>query len=612
MTHGTRKLRFGRFEFDERTLALYRDGEPCKLSPQPAKVLWVLLSRAGELVTRDDIAEVVWPRGGVELDQAVNTAIRQIRDVLGDEAGSPRYVETHPRRGYRFKEPVSDARVEKGRPHRRRRAGALAGIAALVLLVGALIVTSREPGDAGTDSIPTVAVLPFQNLTGDDAQSFLSDGLTEEVINRLALIDPTRVRVIGGASMFRFGAVGDMAAAAAEQLGATHILEGSLREEGEDYRYRISVRLTDLQVARPLWVRQYQKPPSEAASLQLDIAQNVAGEVLNRFDIGVDLPVGSQSVNGEARLAILRGKHLQRIATFDGLARSVVEFREAIRIDPRATDAHAGLAYGLFWTGSPDEAEASIGRALDLDPMHPGAHQIKSHMLLRGDWDWEAALEHSEVAIDLAPGVASYRHERAVLLASLGRSDQALTEMDVVLALNPIAPSVQGDLAYVYLWASDFNAAIDQCGQTRDLLDVEVRWIGERCLYVAHLAAGDTAGAAAAAQRWASARGVAEEQITEIFQGPAAQQVGQFLKWRRSTEALGVLPMSRVDEAWSELVLGDAEAALDRLEDAVNVSANNIFGVAVDPRFSVLSGSARFQALLERMHHPLWDSSVTD
>src|SRR5688500_3406242 len=235
------RLRFARFELDLAGGELRHDGLPVRLQPQPLKVLLLLASRPGQLVSRDEIQREVWAGDTfVDFDQGLNYCIRQIRAALGDDADAPRFIETIPRRGYRF----------------------LAGGA---------------PGSSSAEHRDMLVVLPFQNLSGDQEQEYLTDGLTEEVIAELGRLNPKRLGVIARTSAMRYKLTDKSIETIGRELAVSHALEGSVRRAGN--RVRVTAQLIQVSDQTQLWAESYERDVSDILALQADVARAVAREI---------------------------------------------------------------------------------------------------------------------------------------------------------------------------------------------------------------------------------------------------------------------------------------------------------------------------------------------
>jgi TolB-like protein/DNA-binding winged helix-turn-helix (wHTH) protein len=365
--------RFGAFELDLRTGELRKSGVRVNLPDQPLQVLKTLLDRPGELVTRDELRQRLWSAETfVDFEHGLNAAVRRLRDTLGDSADVPRFVETLPRRGYRFIAPVihhpaaehtppsRPAEESKGegfttpvaRPSRRlARMLASGAIAALTLVAAAALWTfgyrpwspARHPA-AVVGGRSMLAVLPFANLTGDADQEYIGDGMTEELIAQLGRMDPSRLGVIARTSAMQFKKTTKRTNQIGAELGVSHVVEGSVRTTGS--RIRIAVQLIDTRSETQLWAEQYERDAKNLLTLQRDIAEAIARQIATHLGItraNASAETRRHSTIAEAYEHYLRGRYHWLRDTTDGLQKAMEHFERAIELDP---------SYALAYTGS--------------------------------------------------------------------------------------------------------------------------------------------------------------------------------------------------------------------------------------------------------------------
>src|SRR5437667_5346086 len=285
-------LRFGVFELDPKSGELRKAGVEINLPPQPAKVLVLLATRAGQLVTRDELRQQVWGKETfVDFEHGLNSCIKQIRAALDDHPETPHYIETRPRRGYRFIAPVQEVSARavtpgapsEGLPTTALRIRPRRYSIAIVALVLALFATGYFARFAPTrhavspaDKI-MLAVLPFENLTGDPRQEYLSDGLTEEMITQLGRMHPERLGVIARTSAMQYKKTQKGMDQIGRELGVAYVLEGSLRRAGD--HVRVSAQLIQVRDQTHLWAESYERDLRDILALQSDVAQAIAREI---------------------------------------------------------------------------------------------------------------------------------------------------------------------------------------------------------------------------------------------------------------------------------------------------------------------------------------------
>jgi TolB-like protein/DNA-binding winged helix-turn-helix (wHTH) protein/Flp pilus assembly protein TadD len=477
------RVRFADFEFDCHTGDLRCDGTSLKLQPQPAKVLAVLIQRAGEIVSRQELADEVWGSDTfVDFEQGLNYTIRQIRTVLKDDAERPRFVETVPKRGYRFIAPLEQEvpATETAGPTAsmrtgvRRQALSRTGIALIVAgviaaaLVAGFRVRGRKPTGTGTPVIDSLAVLPLQNLSGDPEQEYFSDGMTEELITDLAKLGS--LRVISRTSVERYKHTKRPLPEIARELGVDAIVEGAVLRSND--RVRVTAQLIDARSDHHLWADSYEGNPRDVLSLQDEVAQRIATQV--GIKVRSDQRPGAlypRQVDPEALEAYLKGNFYWNRSSCDGSRRGLQYYQEAVSKDPSFAAAYAGLAQAYFtlgdWACLPykdafSKSKAAALKALELDPTSGPAYAMLGTLAYFYEWDWKNAdLEYSQ-AIQLEPNYAPAHILYAVFLVSMGREEQGLAEMRKALKLDPTAEFTNMVSVHILYLAREYDEAIQQ------------------------------------------------------------------------------------------------------------------------------------------------------
>jgi TolB-like protein/DNA-binding winged helix-turn-helix (wHTH) protein len=478
---GARRLRFGIFEADLSSGELRRQGVRIKLQDQPFQVLVALLERPGELVTRQELQKRLWPDVAVDLDRGLNKAINRLREVLGDDAENPRFVETVPQRGYRFLAPVGMASsapspaYSQGRlsPRLMPRRGSLALIGGLIAIPVAFVGFHRLA--LPRRRIESIAVLPLENLSGDPAQEYLSDGMTDQLIGEIAQI--ASLRVISRTSVMRYkiGARQSLPDIARE-LNVDAIVEGTVSQSGS--KLRISANLILAHDDRHLWSAEYERDLTDILALQRSVARDVAREIRIKLTPQEQtLLARTRQVSPEAHQAFLKGNFFLHRG-IQNLAKSTDCFREAIGLDPSHAEAHAGLAQALIYAAifglrPPAEAfsEARIMalRALELDESNASAHNVLADIKKGFDWDLEGAVTEYRRALQLSPSHLLARLWFAECLTRMGRYDDALAESDRALELDPVSPMSLSNRAMLLFRARRFEEAIRFSRQALEL-----------------------------------------------------------------------------------------------------------------------------------------------
>ena len=382
---GTAKIRFGEFEMDTAAGELRKSGQLVSLPPQPFKVLALLVRRAGEPVTRDEIREEIWgDQTVVDFERGLNFAINRIRSALGDSADSPTYIQTLPRRGYRFVCPVQTALaageakaeadpISRPRIPRNRRLAITAGLAVCAGVSMAAVFYLRTTHGVADGTIRSIAVLPFETLTHAAADEYLSDGTTDALITELGRIAALRVTSRTSSGLYRRPA--KPAKAIARELGVDALVEGAVLRSGD--RARVSVQLIDAAADRQIWSDSYDRSLADILTLQGEIARSIAAAIRVRLTPQQRSTLSlSRPVNPEAYELYVRGRFYWNKVTAEGSRKAIADFQNALSHDPRFALAYAGLAdayAGLpVSTGTPPEdalakAKQAAEQALAID-----------------------------------------------------------------------------------------------------------------------------------------------------------------------------------------------------------------------------------------------------
>lgn len=609
--------RFGGWEFDPATGELFGDGRRTVLRPQVAAALALLLARAGTLVTRDDLREELWSDDQVvSFDMAISTVMRQLRKALGDSPGEPRFVETIPRRGYRFLgtvDPVADraATDPVDFPNSYVFPRIAVGICLFVLSVALLSLAGRSLGpntDSSEPPAPMLAVLPFTNLTGDERFGVSAHFLTDSIIGYLSRIAPGRLRVAGMSSVLSHPGNDVGAPAIGEALGATFVLEGSLIRSEED-EVVASARLLDIRDGTVIWSRDYRRaapdPAIAARSIAALAADGLAGAAPWEHDRKVRAkPLGAASEHYRAGLYIR--DRTERARVNDALDR----FRRAAELDPSFVAAHEALAETLVGSSAPfrdsnrvEEARSAARRALALDPLSATAYRVLGDIALYYDRDWDAAGERLHRAVDLAPGDASNHHALALWYSARGRHADAITAIEMARVLDPRSIAVSTDVMFVNLYARDWDGVIAAAERTARL-GPENDW-HRRFVMVAELARGNAAVVADEAR-------ASRHALLELTgRKPAPVDVGADGEVRAYFETLGeMLYRASQERRLDPIAVAQWYALAGDLERAAELVAGGVAGryfsyyapfLGVSPLFDPLRDSPSFQLSLRRL-----------
>lgn len=496
---------FGAFEADLRSGELRKDGVKVKLEGQPFQVLAVLLNRPGQLVTREELQKELWPgETFVDFEQGINAAVKRLRVALEDSADSPSFIETLPRRGYRFIAPVEkrmrpplshivqgpagspSLSGEKALAERQtsqsaatprvpgRWRPALIGIAAIIAL--GLLVLGLNPGGwrdrllgrPRAGEITSIAVLPLRNLTGDPGQDYFVDGMTEALITELGKI--SALRVISRTSAMAFKDTKQPLPEIARQLGVDAVLEGAVSRNGD--RVRISVRLIHLSQERTLLAESYERDLRDVSALQSEIVLVVADEIKVKLLSQEQARLARvRQVNPRAYEAYLMGRYLQARRTPEDMRKALAYFQHALEIDPEYAPAYVGImdcysiGGGRHMGISIKEADARMKEAahkvVQLDDSTAAAHYALA-MVKWHEWDFPGAEKEFRSALELNPGDVQVRQHYGHYLLGMRRSAEARREIQHALALDPFSAMLTVDVGHTYNYARQYPEAIKQ------------------------------------------------------------------------------------------------------------------------------------------------------
>jgi TolB-like protein/DNA-binding winged helix-turn-helix (wHTH) protein len=607
-------FQFGVFQLDLKTGELRRAGVKVRLQDQPFRVLAVLVEHPGQVITREELRQRVWPRNVyVDFDQGLNNAIKKIREALGDSADSPRLIETVARHGYRFIATVSAMPVRSAQPRfplgsPTLRNAILIGLTA-VLVAAFAYWTSRVTTTRSVASLENVilAVMPFENLSGDPDQEFFSDGMTEEMIAQLEKLNPNRLTVISRGSVAKYKRSTLAVTQIGRELHADYIVQGSVRRAPD--RVRITVHLIQVSEQTDRWAETYDRDVKDILALQDSVARTIA----NRIDITL-LPAQAsrlstrRAVDPDAYEAYLKGRYYWNKRTAQGMQKAEVYFQHAIDKDSSFAAAYSGLAdcnSGLTWHGftSPAEtlprAHAAALKAIEIDPGSAEAHASLALVLLH-EWDWPRAEAEFKRALELDPRYANAHHWYGDYLSIMGRHDEALVEAKKASALDPLNLMIGAWMGLRYYLARNYESAI---AQGRSTVELDPDFAASRLLL------GE-----AYVQQGLYERGLAElRSAANLSNSPLylAQVAIAYASQGRKMEALQIVAelqaasasryVSPYGLAQIYAALNDKDQTFKWLRTAYDGRAVWMSYLAVDPVFDGYRSDQRFQDLLRRV-----------
>jgi TolB-like protein/DNA-binding winged helix-turn-helix (wHTH) protein/Tfp pilus assembly protein PilF len=628
--------RFGPFELRPRARELYKHGVKVRLRPQPFQVLHILVEHPGEVVTREELHKQLWPSDTfVDFEHGLNTSVKELRGVLGDSATEPRYIETLPRLGYRLIVPVDvDAPPIDQTSVRAETAGAenlvgkkishyripqvlalprwsvLLGISiVLIAAIGAYFQWSRSRARPKPSSGRwMLAVLPFENLTGDAGQDYLSDGLTEEMIAQLGRLDPAHLGVIARTSVMHYKQSHEPLGQIGRELGVQYVLEGSVRRDAE--KVRINAQLIQVKDQTHVWARQYDRELSNLLALQGEIAREIAGGI--QLTLGVAKRIDSahraslSPKSYEAYDLYLRGLYFWNKRTPQGFDRAVEYFQRAIEKDPNYARAYAGLAdsYVLMSGYSPvspresiPKARAAALRAVELDDKLAEAHTSLAVIAQNYDWDWKTVEKEYRRAIELDPNYPTAHHWYAESLALEGRFDEAFVEIERARQLDPHSLIIATDYGAILYFSRQYDRAIEQF---RVVLDMDPYFPRAAMVQGAYAQKGMYAESLANLKRWPPGGAwywayLAYDYGRSGRHAEAQDALEQLQKLDRRQQA------DPVTTAVAYIGVNNKDQALASLQKAYEEHSSSLTALKVDPIFDPLRSDPRFQALLHRI-----------
>jgi TolB-like protein/tetratricopeptide (TPR) repeat protein len=456
-------LRFGNFELDVRSRELRRGGVCVRLQEQPLEILRLMLERPGDVISRDELRQRLWPDGTfVDFEHSLNAAIKRLRAALGDEADHPKFIETVPRRGYRF--------------------------------IGDVPGANEKPAASPTSPQLRLVVLPFSNLSDDSGQEYFSDGLTEELIAQLGPLCRGQVGIIGRwSSMFFKGSL-QRAREIGEALNAEYLLEGSTRRDGS--RVRITARLVEAATETQLWSETYERSTTDWLSVQADVAGRVARSLLRELVPPARADVAPRD-HPRAYQAYLKGKYHWARPGDIGLDEALRWFTEAVSEAPDFAAALAALgrvqvASAEYYHELPRVALAlareSATRALLIDPSVSEAHAVAGDVHRMLDGDWAAAEACYAEAIRLNPSNGAALRSYGLMLALESRYTEALACVERARELDPLCLGTNTTGTWTRYVSGDYESAI---AYSRHMLEMDPEFVSaHRVLAAALLQAG--------------------------------------------------------------------------------------------------------------------------
>ena len=568
-------VRFGPFELDEAVGELRKGEAKIRLQELPFHVLQILLECPGKLVPREELQRRIWPSDTfVDFDHGINNAIKRLREALGDVAETPRYIETLPRRGYRF--------------------------------IGSVDTVSQP----ASGTIRSLAVLPLENLSGDPEQEYFADGLTESLITSLARIGA--LRVVSRTTAMHYKRVHRPLREIAQELQVDGIVEGAVLRSGD--RVRISAQLIDARNDSHIWAESYERDLRDVLGLQAEATQAIARQVQVRLTPEEQARFARvQSVHPEAYEAYLKGRYHANQRSGEELAKAGQYFQAAIAKDPAYAAAYAGLAdslasFGTWCFVSPHEgcgkAKGLALRALEMEPGLAEAHASLAWINAWYDFEFAAAEREFERSLELNPRYPLAHYWFGFFLGLMGRYEEGYTEFKRAIRLDPLSAVIRWGLGFMYWCSRRYDEAIESLDKALELNPTFAAAHGVlgwaylcKSLYEQAIAAGRKAAEISP--------GVP---IFLFGLAEAHARAGHRDEAHRVLEQLRTLSKQRYVTPYGlariYVALGEGDEALDLLETAHQERASWMIFLKTDPHLDCLRSDQRFQHLLCRMNFP--------
>jgi TolB-like protein/DNA-binding winged helix-turn-helix (wHTH) protein len=621
-------VRFGDFELDLRTGELRRDGVSLNLPAQPAKVLVVLVERAGEVVTRSELSGQVWGDDTfVNFDQGLNFAVRQIRAALKDDSDTPRFIETLPKRGYRFiaavnkdeatavaAPPAAQTTQQPPKPGWRLPVALVAVMAVGLGLVFAWNQVRTRRSDA--HQIKSLAVLPLHNLSRDPEQEYFSDGMTDELITELANV--SSLTVISHTSVERYKETKKTLGDIAKELEVDAVVEGTIMRSGD--RVRITAQLIDARSDKHLWAESYERDLGRSGGhsyegtvvdlirLQSEVARSITDEIAQSLkqQENVTLRASPGPVAPEAYDLYLRGLYFSGRLSPDNLQKAFGYFNQAIEKDRSFAPAYAGLAEAYGWAAglsllptqvAMQKSEVAATKALELDPNSGMAHHAMAWVKYARYWDLSGAEQEFKRAIQLNGNSVTAHVWYGMYLAQRQRTAESLSEMQRAKQLDPFSSIVNSLAMTPLLTSHQYDRLIEEAslGLKADPNDGVLNWF----LTSAYEQKGDLAEAIEQQEKQAVVFGEnparAKAESAAMRREFVAQ--GERGYWLGRQKSLAATPWTDpFDTAVVQARLGESEAMFASLDKAYQQrSAELLYWMQSQPAFERFHADSRFQ-----------------
>ncbi|HSY65885.1 MAG TPA: winged helix-turn-helix domain-containing protein [Terriglobales bacterium] len=647
----TRILHFGVFEVDLKACELRKQGLRLKLPEQPFQVLVVLLENPGEIVTRDELRNRLWQGDTfVDFDHGLNNAVMRLREVLGDSSDNPRFVETIPRRGYRFIAPVAGSFIPAPSPPHQEPESVHGQVAGPQLIEPPAPETRSEPGSiqrkfsATRLTVPAIAtlilavvvgfalvhyrpfsanktvpvrnkslvVLPLENLSGDKDQEYFADGMTDDLIANLAKI--RSLRVISRSTAMAYKGARKPLSQIASELNVDAVVEGTVLRVGN--RVRITAELVQVSTDRHLWADTYESQMGDVLALQNRVSSAIVNEIrINLTPEEEQRLASNPAIAPEAYENYLKGRYYWNKRTDENLTKAIAYFEQATRQDSRYALAYAGLSDSyaiisaeIFGTMPAAEAapkaKAAALRALDIDPTLAEAETSLATVKFNYDWDWNGAAEGFARAIQRNPSYATAYQRYSLYLMAMGRSADSFDQINKAREIDPLSISINFSLGWRLYMARQYDRAIQQL---RNTLEMDPSYeLPHLVLGLSYAQKGDFA-LAIPELRKAVELSHGTPLMVSALANVSARSGNKAEAERLLADLISQSKRQYVSPYYLAVVyvgLGKPEEAIDCLEKAFADRSNGLVFLKVEPELDDLRSNPRFVALQQKLNFP--------
>jgi TolB-like protein/DNA-binding winged helix-turn-helix (wHTH) protein/Tfp pilus assembly protein PilF len=647
-----RILHFGVFEVDLKACELRKHGLRLKLPEQPFQVLVVLLEKPGEIVTREELRNRLWPSDTfVDFDHGLNNAVMRLREVLGDSSENPRFVETIPRRGYRFIAPVkgsafpvpttSDSEVESGlvpieamsqlvqgatleatsqpasirrQPSTTRLAIWITAILTVVGLLGAVLIHYSRVGANKTSQArnKSLIVLPIENLSGDKDQEYFADGMTDDLIANLAKI--RSLRVISRSTAMAYKGTRKPLSQIASELNVDAVFEGTVLRVGN--RVRITAELVQVSTDRHLWAETYESQMGDILALQNRVSSAIVNEIrINLTPEDQERLARNPAVAPEGYENYLKGRYYWNKRSDENLTRAIGYFEEATHQDPQYALAYAGLSdcYAIisaeiFGTmpaaDAAPKAKAAALRALEIDPKLSEAETSLATVKFNYDWDWSAAAAGFAKSIQDNPSYATAYQRYSLYLMAMGRPEDSVEQINKARELDPLSISINFSLGWRFYMARQYDRAIEQL---RNTLEMDPSYELPHLVLGLSYAQKGNFGLAIPELRKAVELSHGTPLMTSALANAYARSGNKAEAERLLADLITESKKQYVSPYYFAVVyvgLGKPEEAIDWLEKAFADRSNGLVFLKVEPELDDLRSNPRFVVLQQKLNFP--------